>query len=279
MKSFRVWKVWDGLGCVVSLATIFNRPAHHTCINGYALRLAGVVSLLAFGVPLAGSAAPRQQLRGGHVPAAVARLQPIGRLPATNQLRLIIGLPLRNQETLTNLLHQIYDPSSPNYHHYLTPKEFTQRFGPTEKDYQAIIAFAKANGLTVTGTHPDRTLLDVSASVAEIEKALHITMHIYRHPKEARTFYAPDSEPSLDLTLPVLAISGLNNYVVPKPLVLRQDRATQANNATPAAGSAPDGVSYMGTNFTAAYVPGTPFTGSGQAGGLVPLHGFFPKQN
>src|ERR1035441_4586902 len=132
MKSFRVWKVWDGLGCVVSLATIFNRPAHHACINGYTLRLAGGVFFVGFGLPLAGSAAPRQQLSGGHVPAAVARLQPIRRLPATNQLRLVIGLPLRNQETLTNLLHQIYEPSSPNYLHFLTPEEFTARFSATE---------------------------------------------------------------------------------------------------------------------------------------------------
>ena len=83
MKSFLVCKVWDGLGCVVSLATSFNRPAHHACNNGYTLRLAGVVSLLTFGLPLAGSAASRQQLRGGHVPSAVAPLAPVGSLPGS----------------------------------------------------------------------------------------------------------------------------------------------------------------------------------------------------
>jgi hypothetical protein len=60
MKLIRAWKAWAGLGCVASLAKVFNRPAHHACINAYTLRLAGVVSLLAFGLPLAGSAAPRQ---------------------------------------------------------------------------------------------------------------------------------------------------------------------------------------------------------------------------
>src|ERR1035438_9527142 len=104
MKSFRVWKVWDGFGCVGSLATIFNRPAHHACINGYTLRLAGVVSLLALGLPLAGNAAPRKQLSGGHVPAAVARLAPAGSLPATQRLNLAIGLPLRNKKELDSLL-------------------------------------------------------------------------------------------------------------------------------------------------------------------------------
>ena len=53
----------------------------------------------------------------GQVPGAIARfhLQPTGRLANTNRLNLAIGLPLRNQEALTNLLRQIYDPASPNY--------------------------------------------------------------------------------------------------------------------------------------------------------------------
>jgi Pro-kumamolisin, activation domain len=136
MESFGVWKAWDGFGYVASLATIFNRPAHRAWMNGYALRLAGIVSLLALGLPLVGSAAPRQQLSGGHVPAAVARLVPAADLPGSQRLNLAIGLPLRNQQEFDALLQQLYDPASPNYHRYLTPEQFTERFGPTEKDYR-----------------------------------------------------------------------------------------------------------------------------------------------
>src|SRR5208283_50867 len=126
-------------------------------------------------------AAERQMLHG-HVPAAVAQLSPVGSLPSTHRLNLAIGLPLRNQEALTKLLQQIYDPASPNYHHYLTPAQFTEQFGPTEADYQAVVAFATANGLKVSGTHPNRMLVDVSGSVGDIEKALHVKMRVYRHP-------------------------------------------------------------------------------------------------
>jgi len=164
MKPIRAWKVWAGRGSVASLTTILNRPAHRACINGYSLRLAGVVSLLAFGLPLAGSAAPRQQLSGGHVPAAVARLAPAGSLPGSQRLNLAIGLPLRNEQELDALLQQLYDPASPNYHRYLTPDEFTARFGPTEKDYQAVMDFARSNGLPVTATYPNRLVLDVSGA-------------------------------------------------------------------------------------------------------------------
>jgi len=56
-----------------------------------------------------------------HVPEAVSQLTSTGRLPATNELHLAIGLPLRNQRELDSLLQQLYDPAGPNYRRYLTP--------------------------------------------------------------------------------------------------------------------------------------------------------------
>ena len=55
-------------------------------------------------------------------------------------------------------------------------------------------------------------LLDVQGAVADIEKAFQVKMRVYQHPKENRTFFAPDAEPSVPAGLPVLDISGLNNY-------------------------------------------------------------------
>src|SRR5208283_119695 len=87
------------------------------------------------------------------------------------ELRLAIGLPLRNQEGLTNLLQRIYDPTSPDYHHYLTPAQFAETFGPTEQDYRSVTAFASAKGLKVRATHSNRMLLDVVGSVSNIDSA------------------------------------------------------------------------------------------------------------
>jgi len=213
--------------------------------------------------------AAERQVLPGHIPPAVAglHLQPTGVLPTSQRLKLAIGLPLRNNEALTNSLQQIYDPASPNYHHYLTPAQFTEQFGPTEQDYQAVIAFAKANGLTVTGTHHNRVLLDVDGSVADVQKAFHVTMRVYQHPTENRTFYAPDVEPSFDLAAPVLYISGLDNYTLPRPANLKLKSPAEIIAAA-GTGSGPLG-SYMGKDFRAAYVPGTSLAGSGQTVGLV----------
>ena len=182
------------------------------------VRLSVVLLLLL--TPLAG-AADKQVLRG-HVPAAVTALAPVERLPASKHLPLAIKLPLRNPTVLKQLLGEIYDATGPNYQQYLTPVQFAERFGPTEQDYEAVIAFAKTNGLKVIGTHPNRAVLDVEGAVADIEKAFHINLRVYQHPKETRTFYAPDVEPSLDLAAPVLHVSGLDNYIVPRPMASKQ---------------------------------------------------------
>ena len=232
----------------------------------------GVACFLAF---TAQAQTTGKQRLHGHLPEAVARfhLQPNGRLSAMQHLNLAIGLPLRNETALDSLLQQIYDPASPNFHQYLTPEQFTERFGPTEQDYQAVIDFAKANGLTVTGRHPNRVVLDVSAAAADIERVFHVTLHTYRHPSDARDFYAPDVEPSIDLAVPILQVSGLNNYSLPHPS-LKIQAVVSTTGVTPNSGSGQWG-DYMGNDFRAAYVPGASLTGSGQSVALVQFDGYY----
>lgn len=209
------------------------------------------------------------------MPPAIERfhLQPVDRLPATKSLNLAIGLPLRNRDALDKLLREIYDPASPNFHHYLTPEEFTENFGPTENDYQRVIDFAKASGLTVTRTYPNRVVLDVNGPVASIESAFRVNMNLYRHPTKNRTFFAPDAEPSVDSDVPILDISGLDNFSPPHPN-LQPKPMNQPANVTPKSGSGPLG-NYWGNDFRNAYAPGTSLAGYGQVVGLLEFDGFY----
>jgi len=193
--------------------------------------------------------------------------QSVGHLPATQSMRLVLALPLRNQPVLDDLLQKLYDPSSPSYHEFLTVEEFTARFGPTEEDYDSVISFAKANGLRVVGTSPNRVNVDVTGSVASVEQAFHLTMGVYQHPTENRTFYAPDREPTPNLAVQLWHISGLDNYSIPHPAMHRD--LTARSNAT--TGSGPS-ASFLGSDMRAAYYGGT-LTGSGQSLGLLEYDG------
>ena len=98
----------------------------------------------------AAQALPTQTLPG-HVPEAVSQAPAIRRLAGSDTLQLAIGLPLRNQSGLTNMIEQIYDPASTNYHRFLTPEEFATQFGPSQQDYDAVVSFAAA---ITSGTVP-----------------------------------------------------------------------------------------------------------------------------
>ena len=183
----------------------------------------GLVAGLFLWVLLAGPAWGGERIfLPGLVPPVAATLSPLGPLPATNRLELAMALPLRNAQELTARLRQLYDPASTNYHRYLTPKEFAADFGPTEADYQKVLDFARTNGLAVVGTYDNRQLVDVSATVAAIEKTFQITLFSYQHPTEHRLFYAPQAAPSIPAGVPIQSIEGLNNYALPRPAAQRK---------------------------------------------------------
>jgi kumamolisin len=190
-------------------------------------------------------------------------------------MRLVLVLPLRNQEALDNFLRELYDPKSPFYRQFLTVDEFTARFGPSQEDYDAVIRFAEAKGLKVVGTSRNRMNVDVTGSVASIEAAFHVNMGVYLHPTENRMFYAPDREPTPDLAVRLWRIAGLDNYSIPHPALVHRNASGQQNlgaqpNAT--TGSGP-GASFLGSDIRAAYYGGTALTGSGQSLGLVEFYG------
>jgi len=217
------------------------------------------------------SGAGRTQLPG-QMPSVVTQLQAQGRLPATNVLQLALGLPLRNQSGLNQLLADLYNPVSPSYHKFLSSQEFTARFGPTEADYQAVVKFARSNGFKIVHAHPNRLVLDVEASVADVERAFDVNLNLYRHPKENRDFYAPGTEPSVPTNLPVTDMWGLSDFSRPQPLAHRVAPLTSVPlNYN---GTGPGG-SYRGTDFRNAYAAGSSLVGSGQIIAMAEFDGYY----
>jgi hypothetical protein len=207
----------------------------------------------------------------GHVPGVVPGLQAKGDLPETRELRMAIGLPLRNTVELQAFMEQLYDPNSPGYRQFLTQDEFTARFGPTVEDYDAVKAFATSNGLRVVETSFNRLLLDVAGPASAVEKAFNIKLHVYRHPTEDRDFFAPDTEPTVDAALPVADVQGLSDFGRAHPRVHKNALLS----GSPRAGTAPDGSGMLfGNDFRNAYAPGVTLTGAGQSIALFEADGF-----
>jgi subtilase family serine protease len=203
----------------------------------------------------------------------------IGQLPAVQIMNLDIVLPLRDPAGLKSFLSDVYNPASPSYRHFLTVSEFTSRFGPSQADYDAVILFAKINGFTVVGGSRDGMEVQISGPVSAVERAFHVGMRMFQHPTESRTFYAPDREPTTDLSFNLWHISGLDNYSNPHPMLVKKsdyaaahgiDSESVVSHAT--TGSGPS-ASFLGSDMRAAYYGGTALTGAGQNLGLFEFLG------
>jgi kumamolisin len=224
--------------------------------------------------PLAVSVAQAQSVLTQHVREAVqnGESQPIGRLSPTQVMNLDVVLPLRDPEGLKSFLSEVYDPASANYRQFLTVAQFTERFGPSQSDYDTLVRFAQAKGFTVTGGTRDGMELQIKGPVSVIEAAFHVTMRTYPHPSESRVFYAPDLEPTTDLPFPLWHISGLDNYSIPHPMFSRKGDARRDGSSRATTGSGPS-ASFLGSDMRAAYYGGTALTGAGQNLGLFEYEG------
>lgn len=136
-------------------------------------------------------------------------------MPGTRQIEFAVGV-LDGADALAAYVDQVSDPNSPLYRHYLTPEEETARFGPTVCNYQAIIDWLKAGGVTIIQTYDDRTLLEATGTAAQLDALLHITLNEYRR-RDGTTFFAPDRDPSVTVGSQ-LSIDGLDDCVVETPL-------------------------------------------------------------
>jgi kumamolisin len=223
----------------------------------------------------------QSQLLTHHVRDEVAngRAQLVGQLPATQTLHFDIVLPLRDRAGLQNFLLEVQDPTSPSYHQFLTPQEFTARFGPSQQDWDALVAFAKASGFEViNGTLEERDLR-LTGTVANIEKAFHVSLGNYKDLTEDRTFFAIDREPTVDLPFQLWHITGLDNDSRPHPLYVKKSDYAKAHGLDPdkvvsnaTTGSGPS-ASFLGSDMRAAYYGGTALTGTGQTIGLFEFLG------
>lgn len=230
--------------------------------------------LLAVLVSVSAGIGNAQTVLTRHVRQAVkdgsARL--VGHLPADQVMKLVIVLPLRNQNALDQALKDLYDPASPSYRHFLTVDQFTQQFGPTQAEYDATIQFAQENGLVVTSTSRNRINLNVSGSVANVEKAFGVKLNVYQHPTEARTFFAPDREPTTYLPFPLWRVAGLDNYSIPRPAGLDKNPNAGRSSSNATVGSGPS-QSFLGSDMRAAYYGGSALDGTGQSIGLLEYDG------
>jgi len=136
--------------------------------------------------------AQQLQVLKGHVRAEVSehRAALVGALAVEKPINASIVLQLRNRDALKRLLDRLYDPSGADYRHFLSVAQFTEQFGPSSDDFNAVVAFARANGLTVGDLPANRLVVPIVGTAAQMNAAFNVHMNVYQDPAENRTFFA-----------------------------------------------------------------------------------------
>ncbi|WAL72951.1 protease pro-enzyme activation domain-containing protein [Kitasatospora sp. YST-16] len=164
------------------------------------------------------------------VTPAVARSQKQGDVPADRRISVAVSLKLRNTAELDRFLAAVATPGTAEYGHYLTPAQFTERFGPTAADVEQVRAFLTAQGLKVDSVSTNRQVVNATGTSAQVAAAFGTHESTYTDPQQSgRAFFANDAAASVPAALAgvVEGVSGLNDHTV------RTTRIAKPNAATP----------------------------------------------
>jgi pseudomonalisin len=119
------------------------------------------------------SASDRVRLEG-HVLAGQDQLTPSSAVIPTSTLRLtfILSRPPESQAAFQHLLTDQQNPTSPRYHHWLTPNQIGEQYGPAGHDLSALTDWLVSQGLSVREVAPSGIFIQVEGSAASISTAL-----------------------------------------------------------------------------------------------------------
>lgn len=208
----------------------------------------------------------------------------VGRTNAQQQVSLAVPLKIAKQSELDAFLHDLYDQTSPAFHRYLTPADFTKRFVDASARKQ-VADFLRSKQLTVTDSGLG-TVINATGTVAQVESAFSVTISDYRD-STGKVYFGNDRTAALPASIAALTqgVIGLDNAPSEHPAFVQRPLDSQSSSqaeepSTPSGCAAAVNVSnrygsYTPNQISAAYGLGdlydVGFSGQGQTVALVEL--------
>jgi hypothetical protein len=170
-------------------------------------------------------------LAGNTRPEANARNDrgPVPDNLALQTLFLQLRRPAELEQAFEELIDELHDPRSPNYHHWLAAQEVGERFGPAQQDVDTVASWLRSQGFSVARVYPSRMVIDFSGTAGQVRQAFHTEIH-YLDVKGKRHI-ANMGDPQIPAALaPVVAgVVSLNDFM-PRPLFKLHSEYTFTNS-------------------------------------------------
>lgn len=130
----------------------------------------------------------------------------------TGRIMLVLKPSAGQDMALKQYLGDLQNPNSANYHKWLTPAQYGQRYGISDTDLNTVTGWLQSQGFTVEQVPQGRNVIIFSGNVSQIQQAFHTSIHKYLVNGESHI--ANSSDPQIPAALaPVVAgVASLNDF-------------------------------------------------------------------
>ena len=132
-------------------------------------------------------------------------------LPMERMLLLLKRSPER-EAALEKFLAEQQDPSSANFHAWLSPEEFGERFGANEQDIEQIAQWLGSHGFAIGAVSSGRTVIEFSGTAGQVRAAFHTDIHKYLVNDAEHWANATNPEIPAALAPAVAGVVSLNDF-------------------------------------------------------------------
>ncbi|HXW13846.1 MAG TPA: protease pro-enzyme activation domain-containing protein, partial [Terriglobia bacterium] len=156
----------------------------------------------------------------------VSTAKDLGPAQSSNQITVYVWLRLHNADSLRELVEQQYDPSSGNYHDWLTADQFSSTYAPTAEEVLTVKEFLAAHNLSVISAGDLNLYVKAQGSIADVQTAFGVQIHQFD--VHGHTYRANTTDPIIEGAAGTLVsrVGGLSDYRVQPHAVPRVNPET-----------------------------------------------------
>lgn len=94
-----------------------------------------------------------------------------------DHLLLTLKLAAETEMRLEKLIDSMHNQDSPEFHHWLTPRQFGERFGIAPEDREIIQRWLESHGFSINRVYQNGLVIDFAGTAAQIREAFHTEIH------------------------------------------------------------------------------------------------------
>ena len=96
---------------------------------------------------------------------------------AMDHMQLLLKRPAEREAALLRYMDDLHNKTSPNFHKWMTAKQFGERYGLAQSDIDTVSRWLSSQGFRVNGVYTNRLMIDFSGNAGQVHTAFGAEIH------------------------------------------------------------------------------------------------------